>query len=107
MKVSIEHKEADQSVVRELLNMVPDDWWSIAMEASTNHAIAPGELGLTVFRNDGKVQDIMPTNELYDAVLKHFDLFNSNGTPWSKLVARANYDEQIDNWRFTLDYEYD
>ena len=104
---SIDHQEADQKVVRELLNMIPDDWWSISLEASTNQEIANGELGLTVFRDDGVTQNAMPTNDLYDAVFKHFDLFKSNGTPWRKLTARANYDDEIENWRFTLDFEYD
>jgi hypothetical protein len=103
---SIDHQEADQRVVRELLNMIPDDWWSIALEVSTKHKLEPNELGLSIFRDEGEANNAMPTTELYEAVLKHFDLFMSNGTPWSKLLVRANYDDQIEQWRFTLSYEY-
>ncbi|MEQ8637627.1 hypothetical protein [Gimesia maris] len=101
------HRPIDERIVQLLLSLIPEGWWSIKLDIIRDDQTA-GEngLSLSISSDEGYKEIVMPTNEMYQAVAEHLELFVSLGKPWRKLGYRVFFDEEIENWRFTIDYDY-
>lgn len=101
------HRPIDNRIVQQLLSVIPEGWWSIVLDVSRDVQAAEGnELSLSISSDEGYRDIVMPPSEIYEAVIEHADLFASRGKPWRKLRYRVFFDDEIDNWRFTIDYDY-
>ncbi len=101
------HRPIDNRIVQQLLSVIPAGWWSIVLDVT--HEETPDEeggLALSISSDEGYCDVVLPPEEMYQAVIEHAELFAAHGRPWSKLHYRVFFDEVIDNWRFTIDYEY-
>jgi len=101
------HRPIDEQIVQELLSIIPEMWWTICLDVQSSDATA-GENGfsLSVSNEEGLPESVMPTPRLYELALEHAALFAKIGKPWKQLAYRVRFDEEIDNWRFEIDYSY-
>lgn len=101
------HGPIDDRIVQQLLTVIPEQWWSIVLVVTKEKTLGEEDgLSLSIFSDQGYPDIVMPPDEMYQALTEHADLFASRGRPWSKLHYRVYFDEAIDNWRFTIDFDY-
>lgn len=101
------HPPIDNRIVQHLLAVIPEGWWSIVLDVTRDaEAAEESELSLSISSDEGYRDIVMPPSEMYETVIQHADLFASHGQPWSTLRYRVFFDEAIDNWRFTIEYDY-
>jgi len=101
------HKPIDIEIVRQLLSVIPEGWWSIRLEIGYVR-LPDDEEGfpMTISNTDGAHEIVMPPDALYELVCQHADVFKEHGTPWRQLTYNVTFDEQQENWNYTIDYAY-
>ncbi|MCA9077756.1 MAG: hypothetical protein KDA93_22205 [Planctomycetaceae bacterium] len=101
------YRPLDERVIQLLLSVVPEGWWSIRLVVRNDpQQFGNDGIALTISSDEGYREIVMPPDELYEVLFEHLGLFQKQGEPWSSLSYLAAYDEEQDQWRFSVDYAY-
>lgn len=101
------HAPLDIEIVKLLLSIIPETWWSIRLDV--DYVVDPdGEEAypMAITNNEGERDLVMLPDELFLLVRQHSLVFQEHGKQWKKLAYNVTYDEQQKDWQYAIDYEY-
>jgi hypothetical protein len=101
------HTPIDSDVVKLLLSVIPQDWWSIRLEVEYQSFESGGEgYPMTISNNEGSSGIVIPPDKLYALIREHSAVFKKHGKQWQHLTYDLKYDEYEEDWKYTIDYKY-
>jgi hypothetical protein len=102
-----EQKANELAIMNVLLSVVPEDWWSIRLDVERKVLPDGGSrTEMTLSDADGRPLHKLPPEELYDPIEKSAQNLGATTQPWKRARYVARYEEEIEAWRFHIDYEY-
>ena len=101
------HSKIDIEIVELLLSVIPEGWYSICLEANYVGLINGEErFSTTVFNKDNLTGLVDLPDEVHLKLVYHLDVFRKYGKPWKKLLYEVEFDEAVDNWKYSIDFTY-
>ena len=101
------HSKVDVEIVKLLLSVIPNSWYSIRLEVEYT-IMENGHEGfpMNISNNEGKCDIVIPPDELYSKICEHSNIFKQYGKQWKKLTYNVFFDTDKEDWEFKIDYEY-
>ena len=97
-----DYQKLNNSVIQSLLSVLPDGWYSIGLSVKkdgTDHI-------LTIFSPENYNQMVIIPDNMYADINAIAILLENHEKVWSEVLFIATFDEEIENWKFKVDYQY-
>ena len=100
-----EHNAVDTEIVRELIQIIPDDWDRATLEVEYSNDGENEAYSHSIKHPEKSISIVTPSNEIYELTREQSLIFQKYGHQWKKAVYSINSNLDGD-WDYRVNFEY-
>lgn len=104
-KLVDDHHPIDLKIASELIAATPEHWVSAALRLTRIFFDGEERVQLYIFNEEGQLDLITPTDDLYELSFQLADVFKKHGANWREITYRVTQGRD-EEWDWKADYKY-